>query len=1021
MCRLNMRPTWRWIIILSTISVVCSASTSPEEENDRLALMTLRDGLMGSGAPSPGGALSSWNNSVHFCQWQGVVCGGDGLKRVISLELSGQMLSGTLSPSIGNLTFLEGVFLSNNSLRGDVPKEIGNLGRLQFLFLRQNSLQGRIPAELSNCTNLLRLSLSHNNLTGGIPSQFGSLLQLIQIDVINNNLAGEVPTFLRNFSSLNQLFLGHNQFHGEIRDSIQGLSKLVTLSVESNSFSGAVFPLHNLSSLQIIEISDNSFTGALAPDMDAAFPKASFLSFARNHFIGALPPSLSNLSGLSAIQAQGNGLAGRVPDNLGKLSNLVMLQLGNNILGSEKSNDLSFIHSLTNCTKLKRLILGNNRFSGQLPDSIGNFTSDLQALVMGSNSITGSIPEGIGELSGLYVIHFASNSLSGTIPNSIGKLTKISEMHLQENNLRGGIPSSIGNLTNLLQLSLSMNSLDGNIPKTLANCKSMEIIDVSRNLLHGNLPEDVFTRLQDLIYCNISHNSYNGMFPSVFGKLRALNTLDASYNNFSGEIPAQLGDSSSLEFLNMAGNSFNGSIPGSVGRLRGLKWLDLSNNNLSGAIPKELADIAGLENLNLSFNHLKGEVPLLKNVAGVSVAGNINLCGGSPELQLHPCVHQKKGNALSRKAVIAITLSAVFVSISLSMVALLFIFHNNRRKHKKDQVEDWAKGYQRVTYAQLFKATEGFAEANLIGRGGFGDVYRGILDQDEGKPVAVKVLNLLKHGASKSFTAECRILRRTRHRNLLSIITSCSSLDYKGNDFKALVFEFMSNGNLDSLLHLSDTQNEARVLTLAKRIEIAIDVGCALDYLHNGCETPIVHCDLKPSNILLDDDMVAHVGDFGLAKLFHDVGGNLSGGESLSSAAVKGTIGYVAPEYGMGAEVSPQGDIYSYGILLLELITGRRPTDDNFNDGMSIQSFCRRAVPDHVDEIVDGLLVNELHEAILTQRNPEEIKLQCVAFLVSFVEVGISCAAESPRDRMDIQSAIRSLKGIKEKYHSTFK
>ncbi|CAM8899106.1 unnamed protein product [Rhodiola kirilowii] len=227
----------------------------------------------------------------------------------------------------------------------------------------------------------------------------------------------------------------------------------------------------------------------------------------------------------------------------------------------------------------------------------------------------------------------------------------------------------------------------------------------------------------------------------------------------------------------------------------------------------------------------------------------------------------------------------------------------------------------------------------------------------------------------------------------------------------------MPNGSLDSWLYFNDREQREprRVLTLAKRLEIAIDVGCALDYLHNCCETPIVHCDLKPSNILLDEDMVARVGDFGLAKMFHTITGNFSKGESLSTA-IKGSIGYIAPEYGMGASISPHGDIYSYGILLLELITGKRPTDEMFNNEMSLRSFCERALQVHVHEIVDECLVSELREATATQKNPEEFKNQWYTFLTSLVEVGLSCSMDSSRDRMDIQSAIKCLKRIKEQY-----
>ncbi|CAM8929958.1 unnamed protein product [Rhodiola kirilowii] len=1009
-----------FIIISTIISVACSASFSSKENNeqDRMSLLALKDEFMAGGTPLSeiGGALSSWNASMHFCEWQGITC-GKRHKRVTIIILEEEKLNGVVSPSIGNLTFLRGLYLTNNSLHGEIPKQIGQLWRLQNLSLAANSFEGQIPVELSNCSNILSMSFMKNNLSGRIPFQFVSLSKITWFDIGGNNFVGEMPSFFRNFSYLSLLDLRFNYFHGEIGDSLQGLLRLNVLSLSGNSFSGMISQLYNLSSLDRLLLHSNHFTGTLAKDMDVSFPKLTWFSIWNNSFTGIIPSSLSNMSELSVCQMHGNRLWGRVPDDLGKLKNLWVLNLYNNSLGSEMPNDLSFIDSLTNCTNLETLYLAKNMFSGPLSDSIGNFTS-LQRFSIANNYITGPIPERIGELSSLSAVDFGGNILTGTIPTSIGKLANLSLLFMGQNNLNGEIPSSIGNLINLFYVDLSSNSLVGNIPTALGSCKGMQSIDISNNHLTGNLPEDVFTQFKDLNWCDLSHNSFSGTLTTfVFGGLlKNLNFLNAAYNKISGEIPAQLGQLLGLEYLYLIGNSFNGSIPPSLGNLRGLRFLDLSNNSLSGSIPKELTYIGGLQNLNLSFNQLEGEVPWFKNVTQLSVTGNKNLCGGNSELQLQPCLRSRAGKAFSRKVIIAITLSAIG---SFSILLLLFIFLCIRKKQKKGNIDGSTKGYKRVNYAELLKATENFAESNLVGTGSFGDVYRGcILDENERKLIAVKVLKLSKHGATKSFTSECKVLRRIRHRNLLRIITSCSSLDHKGNDFKALIFDFMSNGNLDSWLHFSDQQQrEMRVLSLAKRVEIAIDVGCALDYLHNGCETAIIHCDLKPSNILLDDDMVAHVGDFGLAKLLHCVTGNLSEGESLSTA-IKGSIGYVAPEYGTGATISAQGDIYSYGVVLLELITGKRPTDDMFNNGMSLRSFCERAISsDEVDveEVIDNRLLNEIQEAAQTQRISEQVKLEYHTILVSFVEIGISCSTESSKDRMDIQSVVRRLERIREK------
>ncbi|XVF83963.1 hypothetical protein PTKIN_Ptkin16aG0536700 [Pterospermum kingtungense] len=271
-------------------------------------------------------------------------------------------------------------------------------------------------------------------------------------------------------------------------------------------------------------------------------------------------------------------------------------------------------------------------------------------------------------------------------------------------------------------------------------------------------------------------------------------------------------------------------------------------------------------------------------------------------------------------------------------------------------------GYLRLSYKELLKATQGFAASNLIGSGSFGTVYKGVLHQQE-NPIAVKVLNLQNHGAARSFKAECKALRKVRHRNLLRIITSCSSIDYQRNDFKALVFEFMPNGSLESWLH---EQLESRYLNLAQRLNIALDVANAIDYLHHDCETLIVHCDLKPTNVLLDDDMVAHVADFGLARLLSIEIGNISS-DQTSSSMLKGTIGYVAPE-----------------------------------------------LPERlIEKILDSHLLEEIGEMRQRLRRRPNMEAEIWECLVSFTKTGVACSEEAPGDRMRIRDAIVELNATK--------
>ncbi|PWA75130.1 protein kinase-like domain, Leucine-rich repeat domain, L domain-like protein [Artemisia annua] len=305
----------------------------------------------------------------------------------------------------------------------------------------------------------------------------------------------------------------------------------------------------------------------------------------------------------------------------------------------------------------------------------------------------------------------------------------------------------------------------------------------------------------------LSYNNLSGSIPSEIKYLKMLSGLALSYNNLSGTITS-LGECISLTYLDLCGNIFEGIIPSSFSSLGGLEVLDISQNKLSGKIPQFLEKWHSLEFLNLSFNDFEGEVPV------VGVFAN--------------------GSAFSKK------------------------------RNSQQSQSSGSERFMKVSYGQLLKATDGFSTANLIGEGGHSSVYKGILDSNDDKSVAVKVLHLQSRGAHKSFIAECEAWRNVRHRNLLKIIASCSSTDFQGNDFKALIYEFMPNGSVHDWLHSSAYKSK---LNLLQRINILRDVATALDYHHNRCQTTIVHGDLKPSNILLDDDMVAHVGDFGLARL----------------------------------------------------------------------------------------------------------------------------------------------------------
>ncbi|XP_077232663.1 uncharacterized protein LOC143870035 [Tasmannia lanceolata] len=1020
-CRL-LHPSFLFHVTLLSLLFLSVESGTLGNETDRLSLLAFKHEI----THDPNGALTSWNNSLHFCHWQGVTCSRRHSQRVIALNLGDQGLVGPMSPHIANLTFLHEINLANNGFSGQLPPEMSGLFRLRSLNLSHNLYEGEIPTNLTaHCPKLTSMTLRYNNFVGGVPNKFHLLSQLAYLNLKQNNLTGNIPSSLGNLSSLIHLDLGQNSLEGSIPHELGRLTSLEVLQLSLNNLSGMIpQPIYNLSSISALSLPGNKFHGSIPPDLGRSLPNLARLYMAHNLFTGPIPVSLSNASQLSLLDFGGNRFSGFLPMNLGSLQDLYILSFGENQLGSRgQSNDMIFLTSLTNCSSLKILQLDTNYLSGALPDSIANLSTQLTRLTLGRNQIFGSIPSGIENLVGLETLGMEENNfLTGTIPVGLGKLNKLQLLTLNTNGLFGQIPSSLGNITHLLTLDLSTNKLQGHIPPSLENCGNLESIYLQHNSLTGTIPNQILKLSSLSNFLGLSYNSLTGPLASEVGNLKQLGRLYMSGNSLSGEIPDTLGNCVSLEYLYMKHNLFQGSIPSSLANLRGMRELDLSHNNLSGKIPEYLEKFRGLEYLNLSFNDLEGEVPkegIFQNASAISVHGNNKLCGGILELQLPACplhIYNKRGKSHSLLVIISIA-SVVFFLITLSFFYITFYWKRKSRKNPlvmSPSVDPCLK----LSYAELLRATNGFSLENLIGAGSYGYVYKGFLDQNE-TVVAVKVLNLQQHGATTSFNAECEALRNIRHRNLIRILTSCSSIDYQGNDFKAFVFEYMPNGSLEKWLHQSgDGQHPLMNLTLIQRLNVAIDVASALDYLHHHGQTTLVHGDLKPSNVLLDDDMNAHVGDFGLARFIFEDTANHSNNQS-SSLTIKGSIGYVAPEYGMGGKRSTHGDVYSFGILLLEMFTGKAPTNNLFTDGLTLDQFAKMALPDRVIEITDPQLISEEVQVVNNNNNEYHtiMKNRMHDCVVSMFRIGVSCCAESPRDRMQMGDVVRELHEIKNLYH----
>lgn len=998
---------------------------------DRRALLAIKLELS-----DPMGWLSSWNRtSSDVCQWTGVTCSRQHPGRVASLDLSSRQLSGIVSPAIGNLTFLRKLNLESNMLAGEVPLTVGRLRRLRFLSLFNNSFRGEIPREICNCSNLVRLSLGVNQMEGEIPAGLGLLSQLHILYIHYNNLVGSIPPSLGNLTLLETLDVLENRLVGSIPASLSHLDHLRSFEVGRNNLSGTIPPLlFNKSSLQYFGVASNKLHGSLPADAGANLPTLRKFFLGNNRLSGTIPSSLGNATMVQVLGLAQNRFQGRVAPEIGKLCPFEV-QMGVNQLQAEDEQGWEFFTLFTNCTRLQLIDLPLNRLGGVLPTSIANFSTQIQWLSIAANGISGVVPSGLGNLVNLSNLDMTENNLHGVIPEDIAKLTSLQVLLVGDNQLSGNIPSSFGNLTQLQMFSLSNNRLDGPIPRSLGNLTNLPNLDLSSNLLTGFIPTEIFGLPLLTDYLLLSDNYLSGAIPPQVGSLKHIQTLNLSKNNFSGEIPTIIGDCASLVYLGLADNYFTGRIPKSLGNLRGLNTLNLTRNALSGRIPQELGNINGLQELylahnnfsgiipkvfenistlvqlDLSFNNLDGEVPshgVFANMTGFSMVGNDGLCGGIRELELPPCQdmpHKKRHHTLLR---VVLPIAGAIICISLLLFLLFLLkWKITPEKMKTDNRIGLTDKYPRVSYLELFEATDGFAPANLVGAGKYGSVYKGSLSLPavRNAAVAVKVFTLQQSGSSRSFLAECGALRRVKHRNLINIITCCSSVDTRGNDFQALVFEFMPNYSLDRWLH-PRTDEQLHKLNLIQLLNIAVDVADAIDYLHNNSRPSVIHCDLKPNNILLDSDWTAYVADFGLSKLIGE-SVNISGSYTGSSIGIRGTVGYVAPEYGAGGPVSTAGDAYSFGITLLEMFTGRAPTDDMFREGLSLHLFAEMALPDKLTEIVDTVLL----EVQPCENAAKDDKI--LACLASVVRVGISCSKQIPSERMSMKDAAIELHRIR--------
>ncbi|XP_025012027.1 putative leucine-rich repeat receptor-like serine/threonine-protein kinase At2g24130 isoform X2 [Ricinus communis] len=937
------------IVFLLLLQHLISPSSSAVSGHHHHSLLTDKAALLEFRRTlvfDPNSKLANWIEAVDVCNFTGVACDKHH-HRVIRLNLSSSELTGPLSPVISNLTGLRVLNLVENNFYGTIPCELFHLRHLRDLQLDNNNLHGSFPESLALLSNLTLITLGDNNLTGRIPKEIGDCPNLWTLGLYNNQFTGELPVSLTNISLYN-LDVEYNHLSGELPVNIVG-------------------KLHKIGNLYL------SFN--------------NMVSHNQNTNLKPFFTALENCTELEELELAGMALGGSLPSSIGNLSKL-----------------------------LYSLMLNENRIHGSIPPDIANL-SNLTVLNLTSNYLNGTIPAEISQLVFLQQIFLSRNMFTGAIPEALGQFPHLGLLDLSYNQFSGEIPRSLGYLTHMNSMFLNNNLLSGTIPPTLGKCIDLYKLDLSFNKLTGNIPPEISGMREIRIFLNLSHNQLDGPLPIELSKLENVQEIDVSSNNLTGNIFLQISSCIALRTINLSHNSLQGHLPDSLGDLKNLESLDVSGNQLSGMIPLSLSKIHSLTYLNLSFNNFEGLIPsggIFNSLTSWSFLGNRRLCGAfSGILACSPTRHWFHSNKFLIIFIIVISVSAFLSTIccvtGIRWIKLLISSQDSLRieRTRKSTTPELIPHVPRITYRELSEATEGFDEHRLVGTGSIGHVYKGILP--DGTPIAVKVLQFQSRNSTKTFNRECQVLKRIRHRNLIRIITACSL-----PDFKALVLPYMANGSLDNHLYPhSETglDSGSSDLTLMQRVNICSDIAEGMAYLHHHSPVKVIHCDLKPSNVLLNDDMTALVSDFGIARLISTVGGGNAGlFENIGNSTANllcGSIGYIAPEYGFGSNASTKGDVYSFGIVVLEMLTRKRPTDDMFVGGLDLHKWVRSHYHGRVEQVLDSSLVRASRD-----QSPEVKKTWEVA-VGELIELGLLCTQESPSTRPTMLDAADDLDRLK--------
>ncbi|XP_059302963.1 tyrosine-sulfated glycopeptide receptor 1 [Lycium ferocissimum] len=901
-----------------------------------------------------------------------------------TVNLSSNHFNGTIPSSfLESAINLESFDISNNSFSGSIPSFICSYSAaIRVLDFSYNDFRGQIPQGFGSCSNLVNLRAGFNHLSGSIPEDIYSVSTLQEISLPANNFSGPIPESIVNLVNLRILALYGNELTGLIPQNIGRLSRLEQLLLHINHLNGTVPPsLMTCTRLTVLNLRVNFLEGELSALDFSNLSRLGIIDLGNNFFTGSIPQSLFSCRSITAIRLATNYLTGDILPGIMSLQSLSFLSVSNNSL----TNFAGAIEVLKGCKNLTTLILTKNFYNETLPDN-GNLirSEDFQNL----------------QILGLGGCNFA-----GQIPRWLVKLGKLEVLDLSINQITGEIPGWLGTFQNLFYLDLSQNLLYGGFPVELTQLRRLASQEAADQVDRSALELPVFVQPNNA--SNQQYNLLSNLPPAIY----------LGHNNLDGNIPTEIGQLKYIHVLDLSKNNFSGNIPETISNLTNMEKLDLSWNNLSGEIPSSLKGLHFLSSFSVAHNHLEGPIPTggqFDTFPNTSFLGNQGLCGQNLQ---HNCTDKKETTQLSavrksakKKIFIGLILGISFGIVFTVIAIALWIFSKRRILPRGDaekndldilsynstsglsaEIKDNSmlvmfptnkNQIKDLTIFDILRATNNFNQANIVGCGGFGLVYKATLA--DGTTLAVKKLSGDMGLIEREFRAEVEALSTAIHENLVSLRGYCVH-----DGCRLLFYSYMQNGSLDYWLH--EKADGASLLDWPTRLKIAQGASCGLAYMHQICEPHIVHRDIKSSNILLDEKFKAHVADFGLSRLILPY-------HTHVTTELVGTLGYIPPEYSQSWIATLRGDVYSFGVVMLELLAGRRPVD------MSKPKMSRELVA-WVHQTRNEGKQEEIFDPILRDKGFEEEMIQVL-------DVACMCVSQNPFKRPTIAQVVEWLNRV---------